>query len=72
MTVTLVKKREVDFMDGSDGSSSDEASSSLFIASVFLADFHCENQVIAMMKTGSLTKHVCKSCGGALRHCTQH
>jgi rRNA maturation endonuclease Nob1 len=25
-----------------------------------------------MMKTGSLTKHVCKSCGGALRHCTQH
>jgi ribosomal protein S27E len=32
----------------------------------------CENQVIAMMKTGSLTKHVCKSCGGALRHCTQH
>ena len=32
----------------------------------------CENQVIAMLKTGSLTKHVCKSCGGALRHCTQH
>ncbi|MFO1486393.1 MAG: hypothetical protein U1F71_23725 [Verrucomicrobiaceae bacterium] len=32
----------------------------------------CENQVIAMLKTGSLTKHVCKTCGGTLRHCTQH
>ncbi len=32
----------------------------------------CENQVIAMLKNGSLTKHVCKSCGGTLRHCTQH
>lgn len=32
----------------------------------------CENQIIAMLKTGSLTKHVCKSCGGTLRHCTQH
>lgn len=32
----------------------------------------CENQVIAMLKTGSLTKHVCKTCGGTLHHCTQH
>lgn len=32
----------------------------------------CENQVVAMLKTGSFTKHVCKSCGGTLRHCTQH
>jgi ribosomal protein S27E len=32
----------------------------------------CENQVVAWMKTGSLTKHVCKSCGGGLHHCSQH
>lgn len=32
----------------------------------------CENQVVAMLKTGSLTKHVCPSCGGNLHHCTQH
>ncbi len=32
----------------------------------------CENQVIAMLKTGSLTKHVCSSCGGTLNHCKQH
>lgn len=32
----------------------------------------CENKVIAMLKTGSLTQHVCSSCGGTLRHCTQH
>lgn len=32
----------------------------------------CENQAIAMLKSGSLTKHVCKSCGGVLRHCTRH
>ena len=29
----------------------------------------CQNQVVAMLKTGSLTKHVCKSCGGTLHHC---
>ena len=32
----------------------------------------CENQVIAMLKTGSLTRHVCKTCGGTLHHCTSH
>lgn len=32
----------------------------------------CENQVIAMLKTGSLTKHVCKTCGGTLHHCAEH
>ena len=32
----------------------------------------CENQVIAWVKTGSLTKHVCKSCGGSLNHCRRH
>lgn len=32
----------------------------------------CENQVLAMLKGGIATKHVCKSCGGTLRHCTQH
>lgn len=32
----------------------------------------CENQVIAWVKTGSLTKHVCNSCGGTLNHCKQH
>lgn len=34
--VTLVEKRDVDFMDGSDGASSDEPSSPLFIAAAFL------------------------------------
>ena len=32
----------------------------------------CENQVIAMLKIGSLTKHVCSSCGGTLSHCRKH
>lgn len=32
----------------------------------------CENQAVAMLKTGSVTKHTCKSCGGALHHCTDH
>ncbi len=32
----------------------------------------CENQVVAMLKSGIVTKHVCKSCGGTLRHCKQH
>lgn len=32
----------------------------------------CENQVIAMLKNGSLTKHACKTCGGTLHHCTGH
>lgn len=32
----------------------------------------CENQVISWVKTGSLTRHVCKSCGGSLSHCRRH
>jgi ribosomal protein S27E len=32
----------------------------------------CENQIISWTKTGSLTRHTCKSCGGNLHHCTQH
>ena len=32
----------------------------------------CENQVVAMLKSGSVTKHTCKSCGGNLNHCKQH
>jgi len=32
----------------------------------------CENKVIAWVKTGSLTRHTCKTCGGTLQHCTSH
>ncbi len=32
----------------------------------------CENQVVAMLKSGSLTTHACKTCGGTLHHCTGH
>ncbi|MDZ4405543.1 hypothetical protein [Prosthecobacter sp.] len=32
----------------------------------------CANEVIAWVKTGSLTRHVCKSCNGALNHCALH
>ncbi|MFZ2282087.1 MAG: hypothetical protein WAW39_30105 [Prosthecobacter sp.] len=32
----------------------------------------CENKVIAWVKTGSFTQHVCKTCGGAMSHCTSH
>ena len=32
----------------------------------------CENKVVAMLKTGSLTQHTCKTCGGTLRHCASH
>lgn len=32
----------------------------------------CENKVVAILKTGSLTKHTCPSCGGTLTHCTSH
>jgi len=32
----------------------------------------CKNEVVALLKSGIATKHVCKSCGGTLRHCTQH
>jgi hypothetical protein len=32
----------------------------------------CEDKVIAWVKTGSLTRHTCKTCDGALNHCTVH
>lgn len=32
----------------------------------------CENKAIAMLKSGTMTKHNCASCGGSLHHCTQH
>lgn len=32
----------------------------------------CENKVIAWVKTGSFTQHVCKTCGGTMHHCTSH
>ncbi|MDZ4405568.1 hypothetical protein [Prosthecobacter sp.] len=32
----------------------------------------CENKVVAWVKTGSLTQHTCKTCGGTLQHCTSH
>lgn len=32
----------------------------------------CENKVVAMLKGGNVTKHACASCGGTLRHCTNH
>ncbi len=32
----------------------------------------CENKVIAWVKTGTFTQHVCASCGGTMRHCTSH
>lgn len=31
----------------------------------------CENQVVAMLKSGVATKHTCKSCNGTLRHCVR-
>ena len=32
----------------------------------------CDNKVVAWVKTGTFTQHVCKSCGGAMKHCTNH
>lgn len=32
----------------------------------------CDNILVSWAKTGHLTKHVCTSCGGSLRHCTRH
>lgn len=32
----------------------------------------CENEVIAMIKNNSFTKHVCKTCGSTLQHCKAH
>ncbi|MBE7496141.1 MAG: hypothetical protein HS117_14455 [Verrucomicrobiaceae bacterium] len=32
----------------------------------------CENKVVALLKSGSVTRHSCASCGGTLHHCTQH
>ncbi len=32
----------------------------------------CENKVTAWAKTGNFVEHTCKSCGGAMHHCTNH
>ena len=32
----------------------------------------CENKVIAWVKTGTFTQHVCATCGGTMHHCTSH
>ena len=32
----------------------------------------CENKVVAWVKGGAFTEHTCKSCGGAMKHCTVH
>lgn len=32
----------------------------------------CENAVVAMLKGGNITKHVCKTCGSTLQHCKAH
>lgn len=32
----------------------------------------CENKVVAWAKGGAFTEHTCKSCGGAMKHCTSH
>lgn len=32
----------------------------------------CENKVVAWAKGGAFTEHTCKSCGGAMKHCTVH
>ena len=32
----------------------------------------CENKVVSWVKTGTFTEHVCKTCGGAMKHCSMH
>lgn len=32
----------------------------------------CENKAVAWTKTGTFTEHVCKTCGGAMKHCSMH
>jgi len=32
----------------------------------------CENKVVAWVKGGSFTEHTCKTCGGAMKHCSSH
>lgn len=32
----------------------------------------CENKVIAWAKKGEFTEHTCKTCGGAMKHCSSH
>ncbi len=32
----------------------------------------CESKVVAWTKTGEFTEHTCKTCGGAMKHCTGH
>ncbi len=32
----------------------------------------CENKIVGWSKGGTFTEHTCKSCGGAMKHCTSH
>jgi len=32
----------------------------------------CENKVVAWVKGGTFSSHVCASCGGTMNHCTIH
>ncbi len=32
----------------------------------------CENKIVGWSKGGTFTEHTCKSCGGAMKHCTNH
>ncbi len=32
----------------------------------------CENKLVAWVKNGSFTEHTCKTCGGAMKHCSSH
>lgn len=32
----------------------------------------CETNLVAWAKKGEFTEHVCKTCGGAMHHCSTH
>jgi ribosomal protein S27E len=32
----------------------------------------CENKVVAWAKGDTFVNHVCKTCGGAMKHCSNH
>jgi len=37
-----------------------------------MACAECENKAVAWVKSGTFTEHVCKTCGGAMKHCSMH
>jgi len=69
--VTCDKCRTVYFKDSSGINPSNKGFVALRDASR-MECAECENQVIAWVKTGSLSKHTCNSCGGKLHHCKNH